>query len=122
MIIQNVSLENTSDFCLMYVLSAIAYVTRTQSTPNFPKNEHFSSPDTQTYVCVSGGKKMFVFRKIWRALFSCNTRFEIRSFALLPTVNRSQLGVCEFLGNFDFFSEQTFFRVSQVTDSAVIFN
>ena len=21
---------------------------------------------------------MFVFRKIWRALFSCNTRFEIR--------------------------------------------
>ena len=28
---------------------------------------------------------MFVFRKIWRALFSWNTRFEIRSFALLPT-------------------------------------
>ena len=28
---------------------------------------------------------MFVFRKIWRALFSRNTRFEIRPFALLPT-------------------------------------
>ena len=28
---------------------------------------------------------MFVFRKIWGALFSWNTRFEIRSFALLPT-------------------------------------
>ena len=28
---------------------------------------------------------MFVFRKIWRALFSWNTRFEIRPFALLPT-------------------------------------
>ena len=28
---------------------------------------------------------MLVFRKIWRALFSCNTRFEICSFALLPT-------------------------------------
>ena len=28
---------------------------------------------------------MFVFRKIWRALFSCNTRFEIRPFILLPT-------------------------------------
>ena len=28
---------------------------------------------------------MFVFRKIWRALFSSNTRFEIRPFALLPT-------------------------------------
>ena len=31
------------------------------------------------------GWEMFVFRKIWRALFSCNTRFEIRPFALLPT-------------------------------------
>ena len=28
---------------------------------------------------------MFVFRKIWRALFSWNTSFKIRSFALLPT-------------------------------------
>ena len=28
---------------------------------------------------------MFVFRKIWRALFSRNTRYEIRTFALLPT-------------------------------------
>ena len=31
---------------------------------------------------------MFVFRKIWHALYSCNTRFEIRPFALLP-------GVCD---------------------------
>ena len=29
---------------------------------------------------------MFVFRKIWRALFSCNARFEIRPFDLLPTI------------------------------------
>ena len=28
---------------------------------------------------------MFVFRKIWRALFSWNTRSEIRPFALIPT-------------------------------------
>ena len=28
---------------------------------------------------------MFVFVKIWHALFSWNTRFEIRAFALLPT-------------------------------------
>ena len=28
---------------------------------------------------------MFVFRKIWRGLFSWNTRFEIRPFVLLPT-------------------------------------
>ena len=28
---------------------------------------------------------MFVFRKIWCALFSCNTCFEFRPFALLTT-------------------------------------
>ena len=28
---------------------------------------------------------MFVFWKIWRSLFSCYLRFEIRPFALLPT-------------------------------------
>ena len=28
---------------------------------------------------------MFVFQRTWRALFSLNTRFEIRPFALLPT-------------------------------------
>ena len=26
--------------------------------------------------------RMFFLRKIWRVLFSCNTRFEIRHFAL----------------------------------------
>ena len=30
-------------------------------------------------------KGMFVFRKIWRALFSCNTRFTISLFVLLPS-------------------------------------
>ena len=29
---------------------------------------------------------MLVFRNIWRALFSCNTRFEIHPFALLLTI------------------------------------
>ena len=29
---------------------------------------------------------MFVFRKIWRALFSCYLRFEIHPFTLLPTI------------------------------------
>ena len=31
--------------------------------------------------------EMFVFRKIWRAFFSCNTCFAIRPFALLPTIS-----------------------------------
>ena len=39
-------------------------ITRKESTPNFPKNEHFLSPDMHTYVCVSGGKKCLFFRKI----------------------------------------------------------
>ena len=29
---------------------------------------------------------MFIFRKIWRALFPCNHRFKICPFALLPKV------------------------------------
>ena len=29
---------------------------------------------------------MLVFQKIWRALFPCNTRFEIHPSALLPTI------------------------------------
>ena len=36
---------------------------------------------------------MFVFRKIWRALFSWNTRFEIRPFALLPTFRQYQKNI-----------------------------
>ena len=32
----------------------VIHLVRTQ---NFPKNKHFLPPDTQTYRCVSGGKK-----------------------------------------------------------------
>ena len=32
------------------------------------------------------GLEIFVFQKIWHALFSWNTRFQIRPFALLPTI------------------------------------
>ena len=57
-------------------------VSRKQSTPRFPKNEHFLPPDTHTYVYISGGgKKSWFFRKIWCALFSWNTRLKT---ALLP--------------------------------------
>ena len=49
-------------------------VSRNQSTPNFPKNEHSLPPD----MCVSGGKKCSFLR-----IFE-NTRFEIFPFSLLP--------------------------------------
>ena len=50
----------------------------------FSEKRKFLTP-WYTHVRI-GGQKMFVFRKIWRALFSCNTRFEIRPFALLPPI------------------------------------
>ena len=42
----------------------------------FKKIKHAKFSEN-TYVCVSGGKKMFVFRKIWRALFSSNTFWDL---------------------------------------------
>ena len=53
-------------------------VLQEKSKPNFLKNEHFLLPDKHTYVCLSGGKKCFFFG---------NARFEIGSFALLPTIS-----------------------------------
>ena len=38
-------------------------VSRKQSTQNFPKNEHFLLPNTDTYVCVSVFKKCLFFGK-----------------------------------------------------------
>ena len=35
-------------------------------------------------------EEIFVFRKIWRALFACNRRFETRPFALFPTTTRKR--------------------------------
>ena len=53
-------------------------VTRRQRTPNIPKSEHFLTPDTYPYTCVSVGQKCpFRFG---------NTRFGIRFFALIPTI------------------------------------
>ena len=52
---------------------------------NFPKNEHFLPPDTPACAYHQGVRNVR-FRKIWRALFSCNTRFEIQTSALLPTI------------------------------------
>ena len=54
---------------------------RKQSTPNFPKNEHFLPPDTQTYVCLSGGKKCSFF---WKFGVLCFLETPVLRFALLP--------------------------------------
>ena len=42
-----------------------------------------SYPLIRTRTCAYQGNKIFVFRKICGALFSCNTYFEICPFALL---------------------------------------
>ena len=59
--------------------------TRTQSKRNFPKNNYFLPSDTHTCDFISRRREMFVFRKIWRALFPFYLLSEIRLFNLLPT-------------------------------------
>ena len=54
----------------------------------YKKTKHAKFSEKRTFhvqaVCMSGGQKCLLFWKIWRDLFSCNTRFEICPFALLP--------------------------------------
>ena len=50
-------------------------LTRKQSKLNFPKNEYFSSPETQKYGCVSGGKKYSFFEKLSYALLPITTSY-----------------------------------------------
>ena len=60
-------------------------VSRKQSTPNFPKNKHFLSLDTHTYVCVSGGKKCSFFGKFGML---CFLKTPVLRFALSPYYRR----------------------------------
>ena len=57
-------------------------VTRKQSTPNLPKNEHFLLLDTDTHVCVSGGKKCSFPGKLGVLCFLVTP---LSRFALLPS-------------------------------------
>ena len=61
-------------------------VSRKQSTPNFPKNEHFLPPDTHTFVCVSGGKKCSFFGEFGTL---CFLETPVLRFTLLPYYQRS---------------------------------
>ena len=61
-------------------------VTRKQSRPNVPKNENFLPFNTYTCVCVSGDKECSFFGKLGVLCSFCNTRFEVRPSALLPTI------------------------------------
>ena len=58
-----------------------ASVRRKQSTPNFPKNEHFLPPDKHAYVDVSKGKKCSFFGKLG---VLCFLKRPVLRFALLP--------------------------------------
>ena len=42
---------------------------------------------------------MFLFRKIWRALCSCNNRFQIPLFSSLPTISETPVMVATITGN-----------------------
>ena len=52
---------------------------------------------------------MFVFWKIWCALFSWNTHFEIRFFALSPTISQIKLSFINLL-NKSYFGVKNFFE------------
>ena len=54
---------------------------------------------------------MFVFRKNWRDLFSWNTRFEIRPFALLPTIEFAVIMTV------NFFTKQKFLELEIILAS-----
>ena len=53
----------------------------------FRKNKHLPAYTTEHFLAPDrvriGGKRCSFSRKIWRALFSWNTRFEIPPFVLL---------------------------------------
>ena len=49
------------------------------------RKTNFSYFLIHTPACAYQGVRNVHFRKSWGALFSCNTRFEIHPFALLPT-------------------------------------
>ena len=59
---------------------------RKQSTPNFPKNEHFLPPDTHTYV--RKGKKCLFFGKFG---VLCFLETPVLSFALFLYYRRINL-------------------------------
>ena len=60
-------------------------VTRIQSTPNFPKNERFLAL-IRTRTCTYKGVKNVRFSENLASFDSCYFRFEIRPFAILPTL------------------------------------
>ena len=65
-------------------------VTRKQSVPIFPKNEHFLPPDT---LCAYRRLRNIRFSEnLAGFFFSCNTRFKIRLFAILPMLCELLIG------------------------------
>ena len=53
--------------------------------PKFTKKEHFLPPDTQTYVCVTGGKKCSFIKKFD---VLCFLKTSVLRFVLLPYYQR----------------------------------
>ena len=44
-------------------------ITRKQSSPNFPKNDHFLPPDMHTCMCVSGVRNIRFLKNLWCFVF-----------------------------------------------------
>ena len=67
-----------------YRLSSLKYLQFFKIGDSLKTPEIYTRITGKKYIRVSRVRNV-VFRKLWRALFSWKTRFEIRPFALLPT-------------------------------------
>ena len=65
-----------------------------QSTPNFPKNEHFLPPYTHKYACISGGKKCS-FSENFACFVYVKQPFWYSPFRLLPTNSCQSFNLAE---------------------------
>ena len=63
-------------------------VSKKQSTPNFPKKEHFLPPNAHAYVCVPGGKKCSFFGK---CDVLCFLETRVSRFAILLYSRRNSI-------------------------------
>ena len=90
-------IKTSGNSLINFVISSVIRPKGESQNGRFKKTKHTKFSEKHTFIKKSSFFRKFgvvcfrvvrnfVFRKIWCALFSWNTRFEIRPFALLPTI------------------------------------
>ena len=84
--VNNKDIRTTSMDNLLVIRQISKRALQGSKAHQFFRKTNISYPLIRTHACAyQGVRNVFFFRKIWRAFFSCNTRFEILPFALFPT-------------------------------------